>query len=78
MVCTECLLLIFGSYSIGFILGSYVFHLFGNNRSKQTFCILDSLRKGYMRDSINRINNGQANHQVELGKSRFTNGTESL
>ena len=68
MVCTECLL-IFGTYSIGFVLGSYIFMdctLFGNYKSKQTFrihqFILESLRDGYIRDSINRMNNGQANH----------------
>ena len=40
--------------------------LFGNYKSKQTLCIhqfiLESLREGYIRDSINRMNNGQAKH----------------
>ena len=40
--------------------------LFGNYKSKQTFrihqFILESLQDGYTRDSINRMNNDQANH----------------
>ena len=36
------------------------------------------LRDGYMRDSINRMDNGQANHLVEFRKSKLTKSTKSL
>ena len=67
VVCAECLP-IFGTYSIGFILGSDIFH--GLNalrklKSKQSLSIhqfiFESSRGGYIKDSIHKMNNGQAN-----------------
>ena len=57
VVCTECLL-IFGTYSFGFIFGSYIFHGFNTlwKLQKQAIPLHSSLRKGYMRYSINKYN----------------------
>ena len=66
VACTECLL-IFDTYLVGFILSSYIFHrlnIFGNYKSKQSLGIhqfILELLHG-QKDSINRMNNGQANH----------------
>ena len=64
VVCTECLL-IFGTYSVGFILGSYIFY--GLNTSKtikasSSFSIISLFWNCYEKDSINKMNDGQANH----------------
>ena len=67
VVCTECSL-IFGTYSIGFILGSYIFHGFNALRKSETikasnpFAFISLSWNCYEKDSINRMNDGQANH----------------
>ena len=62
VVCIECLL-IFGTYSAGFILGSYIFY--GLNtllKASSPFAFISLFWNCYEKDSINRMNDGQANH----------------
>ena len=65
VVCTECLL-IFGAYSVGFILGSYIFlwieHSSKTMKASSSFSIISLFWNCYEKDSINKMNNGQANH----------------
>ena len=62
MVCTECLL-IFGTYSVGF--HSWFLHFLMNLetiKASSPFAFISLSSVPYQKDSINRMNDGQANH----------------
>ena len=82
VVCTECLLTkfwyLFSWFHSWFLHFSWIEHTLETIKSSNPFALISLSWNRYQEDSINRMNDGQANHYVEFRKSRLTNGIKSL
>ena len=57
---------------------SWIEHSSKTIKASSPFAIISLFWNFYEKDSINRMNDGQANHEVEFRKSRLTKDTRSL